>query len=96
MAYSDIAPIVSGTGITKTQVETYFTNLEAPAEAVEAPKVTKVNVQKIANKLYSGEAFSISKLAGGQGLNTSQVKTIIKEIKALESAYNASQEVTPE
>ena len=92
MTYEEIAPLISGTGITKTAVENYFNNLPEPASAPEAPAITKTKVQAIADKLFGGEDFSISKLASEQDLNTSQVKAIIKELKALQAAYNANQE----
>jgi len=97
MTYKDTAPLVSGTGITKAQVITYFSNVAAPAVAKPVPTVTKANVQAIADKMFGSEDYSISKLAGELGLNTGQVKTIISEIKTLHQEYlTPVEEVTPE
>lgn len=87
MTYEEIAPIVSGTGITKSAVENYFKNVEAPKEPAALPEVTKAKAVKVADALFGGKDFALVQLASDAELTVGQVKAIIKEIKALHADY---------
>ena len=87
MTYQETAPVVSATGITKTQVETYFSNVVETTTPQDLPNITKTKVQAIADKMFSGEDFSPIQLASDVKLAVSQVKTIMKEITSLHGEY---------
>lgn len=92
--FAELAPIISGAGITKTQADNYFANIpEKPAPQPD-PTITKAKIVTIANALYKGGgiegAGGIKKLASDAELNVSQVKQIIKELEVLHSEYKSA------
>lgn len=91
--YAEIAPLISGTGITKTAVETYFSNLPEPMQAPEPPAITKAKVQALANKVYDGldgiaKHGGMVTIAREIGLSPSQVKQLINEMNMLKAAWD--------
>ena len=95
MTLSDIAPTISSLGITQTQVNTYFENKIQPPAQPEAPVITKEKVISVANALYVDGIETHNGLLGlaqEVGLKVSQVKLLVKEIKALEAEWNSTQE----
>ena len=89
MTYPELAPTISGTGITKTQVETYFENMPAAPTPTPLPDITKAKIQIVANKKFSGDTFTIGELANEADLTPVQVKTILKELDVLYGEWNA-------
>lgn len=89
--YAEIAPNISATGITKTQVENYFSNMpEKPAPQPEA-NITKAKVQAVANAYYvTGieAAGGIKQLASDNNLSPSQVKNLLEEMNKLYGAWS--------
>ena len=96
MTYPELAPIISGTGITRTAVETYFSNLPEPPPPPEPPAITKAKVQTIANKYFEDGKMNFEKhngvlsVAQEVGLTADQVKAIVREIEVL---YQVWQEI---
>lgn len=96
MAYEDIAPTISGTGITQNQVDAYFSALPAAPVTPPPPAITSALVQAVADKVFDGlggiqKHGGITKIAQDVGLTTDQVKGIIKELYALKAAWDELQ-----
>lgn len=93
--FSDLAPTVSGVGITKSAVETYFSNLPEAAAPKELPTVTKAKVQTIADKYFEDGKMNFEKhngvlsVAQEVGLTVGQVKQIVREIEACYAIWSA-------
>ena len=90
--YKEIAPIIEGTGITKTQVENYFSQIPEKPEPQPTPTITKAKIQSVANAFYIDGVESsggIKGIASAAGLQTSQVKEIIRELQVLKAAYDS-------
>ena len=90
MAFEDIAPTISGLGITETQVNNYFENIPDPPEPPTPPTITTLKVTAIADAIYVDgiEAHNgIKKLAQEVGLTTSQVKMLIREMQAAKALW---------
>jgi len=99
MTFKDIAKIIKSVGITEKQVNTYFENKAEPAEPKPLPEITKAKVVAIADALYIDgiEAHNgVLGLAQETGLTSGQVKSVIREIKSLESFWSKSNEVVEE
>ena len=95
MSFEDIAPIISGLGVTETQANTFFENKIKPPVPPVVPEITKQKAVAIAQAIYETgieEAGGIKKLAQAVKLRTSQVKMIIRELRALEAAWSAENE----
>lgn len=99
MTYTETAPIISGVGITKTAVNTYFSNLPPAPEGAVAPEVTKAKVQAVADKYFEDGKMNFEKhngittVAQEVGLTTLQVKQIVREIEKLHAEWVAAQQV---
>lgn len=87
MSYEEKAPIISGTGIKKTQVDNYFSNMPTKPAPQPEPSITKTKVQAVADAYYGASGIEASggvkKLASTVGLTTDQVKAIVKELDVL-------------
>lgn len=85
--YQELAPIISGTGITRAAVETYFENLPQPPEPTPDPVITAPKIQALANIYFTPHgienANGLAKVARTVGLTEAQCKAIIKEIETL-------------
>lgn len=93
--YSEMAPTIQSTGITKTQVEAYFAALPEPPPSSQLPSITKSKVEGVANKVYDGlngvsKHGGILKIARSEGLTSGQVKKLIVEMETLHSAWHAA------
>ena len=91
--YTEMAPIIQGTGVTKTSVDNYFENLpEPPAPSVD-PAITKAKIVIVANA-YLVDGIEKSNGFNGivrlSGLRKHQVKAIIREINILKAAWDAA------
>lgn len=97
--YAELAPIISGTGITRNQVETYFENLPDPPDPPTPPTITSSKVVDLANIYF--EASGVEKRGGLRqvaievGLWVSQCKAIIDEIKVLKVVWDQMQLENP-
>jgi len=93
MTFAEKAPVISKAGVTKTQAETYFSNLPEKPEPQPEPKITKAKIVALADKYYDGTTLSqhggVSQVASDVGLTVNQVKTLVKEFNALYSDWNA-------
>lgn len=95
MSFEDIAPTIFGLGVTQAQADTFFENKIKPPAPPVVPEITKSKAVAIAQAIYvTGieKAGGVKKLAQSVGLQTSQVKLIISELRALEAAWSAEQE----
>jgi len=93
--YAELAPTISGAGVTKAQARNYFASIPEKPAAQPEPSVTKSKVVAIANALFSASglkgAGGIKQIASDNDLTTGQVKTILKEIDVLHADYLAKQ-----
>lgn len=95
MAFEDLAPTLAGLGFTETQANNFFTNKIKLPGPPEVPEMTSAKAVDIAQALYVvgiEQSGGITKLAQSVKLRTSQVKMIIRELKALEAAWMEAQE----
>jgi len=89
-----MAPIMSGLGITRTQVNNYFSDQPKPSASPKPPTITKANVLAITVAIYETgieKAGGIKKLSLSLKLRTSQVKQVIAELATAKSAYDKEQ-----
>lgn len=89
--FQEIAPIVSGAGITQEGVENYFANIPVKPELQPEPEITKAKITAVADKYFSGKKLSefggIIQVASDAGLSPSQVKNIIQEFNKLYTVW---------
>ena len=92
--YAELAPIIQGTGVTKTSVENFFGNLPEPTEGAPLPSITKAKVTAVANA-YLVDGFDshggFRKFCSATKLKKPQVLVIIKEINVLKAAWLVAQ-----
>lgn len=93
--YEELAPIISGTGITRNQVETYFENLPEPPSPPSPPEITSAKIVAMANIYFEPVGIEkrngLLKVAQEVGLWPSQCKSIIAEIEALFGVWSAEE-----
>ena len=84
--YPEIAPILSGLGITKTLVNTALDSVPVPGDPAPLPNVTKSKATAVMNAyLGTNTPKSFRNISREVGLKLSQVKEIVKEIEAVKS-----------
>lgn len=84
MAYADRYPLLSGLGITMTQVKNFVENIPSAPEPEPLPNITKAKVVVVANWFYKIDDIGLStyQIADKAGLHPSQVKgKIIPELR---------------
>jgi hypothetical protein len=86
MAYSDIAPTLSSTGLTKEELETEFNNMPSLPVPNPDPTITKAKAQAILADWCAGNK-GIGEMAHQNDLTQSQVKLILKEIMDAHNAH---------
>lgn len=95
MSYSDLAPIISGAGISQNQVENYFNNLPTQPEPQPEPIITVQKIQALANIYYNGDDLAnhggLKQVASDVGLSTDQAKLLIQEFDKLFAAWQSQQ-----
>ncbi len=87
--FAEIAPTLSGAGITEAQANTYLDNKPQPPAAPTIPEVTFVKVKAVADAYYvTGieNAGGVYKVAQDQKLLVSQVVALLEEMAAWEAA----------
>jgi hypothetical protein len=91
--YEELAPIISGTGITRAQVETYFEGLPEPPVPPTPPEITSAKIVALANIYFEPRGIEkrngLLKVAKEVGLWPSQCRTIIAEIQTLFGVWSA-------
>ena len=93
--YEEIAPIISGAGISRSSVENYFESLPEATSPPEPPEITTNKIVAVADAyLETGIEASggLLKIATQAKLTVSQVKSIIREIDKLKSIWEADQD----
>ena len=92
--YEDVAPIISGVGISQSAVENYFNNIPEPPTPAPEPTITSGKCLIVANCYFEGMSKhnGILGVARKAKLSTAQVKAILKEIKDLYALWKEQQE----
>ena len=98
--YINVAPMIMGIGeFTLEQIETKLENLPEPPVPSPEPEITKAKIVGIFNLIFNSydprkavvEAGGYSGIASQAGLTVSQVRTIIREMKAVFGLYKSEQ-----
>ena len=99
--YINIAPTIMSIGeFTLEQIETKLESLPSAPEPNPEPEITKAKVVGIFNLIFNSydprkaivDAGGYAGIAQQAGLSMSQVKTIVKEIKAVLGLYRSEQQ----
>ena len=99
--YINIAPIIMNIGeFTLEQIETKLESLPSAPEPSPEPEITKTKIVGIFNLIFASydprkaivDAGGYAGIAKQANLSISQVRTIIKEMKAVLALYKSEQE----